>query len=150
MKRLFCLCLGLSLFLPSAVFAGGLEDFLGRVNIEARADLPGFSAKVSTQFGVPLPKVEAVLRGVPSPADAFMVFQLGQFAQTTPERVMGVYNTSSKKGWGAMAQELGIKPGSAEFKALKNGELYFTGAPAGKSSGRNKGKGKDGGKGHGH
>lgn len=150
MQRLVWFCLGLSLILPPTVFAGGLEDFLGRVNIEARADLPGFSAKVSTQFGVPVPKVEAVLKSVPNPADAFMVFQLGQFAQTTPERVMGVYNTSSKKGWGAMAQELGIKPGSAEFKALKNGELSFTGAPTGKSSGKNAGKGKNGSKGHGH
>lgn len=147
MKRLVWFCLCVSLCLPMAAFAGGLEDFLGKVNVQARADLPGFSAKISTQFGVPLPRVDAVVKAVADPADAFMVFHLGQVSNRSPETVMSVYNTSKKNGWGAMAQELGIKPGSAEFKALKAGELAFTGVPAGQSSGQGKGKGKEGGKG---
>jgi len=144
MKRFMLFALLLSLVSPLTAFAGGLENFLANVNVQARVDLPGFSAKISNQFGVPQVQVQAVLRTVHEPADAFMVFQLGQMTGRAPEQVMEVY--SSSKGWGAMAQELGIKPGSAEFHALKNGDLSFTGKPSGSNATSGPGKGK--GKGH--
>ena len=148
MKRLILICLSLSLLLPLTARAGGLEDFLANVNVQARVDLPGFSARVSTQFGVPLPQVQAVVQTVREPADAFMVFQLGQFSGKPPERVMDVYSKSKGKGWGVIAKELGIKPGSAEFHALKSGNLSFTGQPSGSDESPGKGKGKGKGKGH--
>jgi hypothetical protein len=144
MKRFMLFALLLSLVSPLTAFAGGLEDFLANVNVQARVDLPGFSAKISNQFGVPQVQVQAILGSVREPADAFMVFQLGQMTGRAPERVMEVY--SSKKGWGAMAQELGIKPGSADFHALKNGDLAFTGKASGHNGSSDKGNGK--GKGH--
>lgn len=151
MKRLLLLVVTAMLLSPAASFAGGLEDFLSRLNIEARADLPGFSAKISTQFGVPVPRVQAVIQSVQQPADAFMVFQLGQMSAQKPDTVLSVYKTSKKKGWGAMAKELGIKPGSPEFHALKSGDLVFNGNPASShdGAGPGRGKGKGHGKGHG-
>lgn len=146
MKRFIFFSLLLALLSPLAAFAGGLEDFLSKVNVQARVDLPGFSAQISNQFGVPLPQVQAIVQTVREPADAFMVFQLGQFSGRQPERVMDVYSRNRGKGWGVIAKELGIKPGSAEFHALKNGNLHFTGAPTG--SGDSPGKGKGKGKGH--
>ena len=154
MKRLTFLCLTLVLLSPLAALAGGLENFLSSVNVQARADLPGFSAKISTQFGVPIPRVQAVLQSVPEPADAFMVFQLGQFSGRPADEVLDVYGPNRKKGWGAIAKELGIKPGSAEFHALKSGDLSFTGEPGGRhgsgpgGKGKDKGPGKGKGKGH--
>ncbi len=147
MKRLILFFIALLLLAPLTAFAS-LDDFLANVNVQARADMPGFSAKISTQFGVPLPQVQAVVQTVRDPADAFMVFQLGQFAKVPTDRVMAVYKPSRKKGWGAIAKELGIKPGSAEFHALKNGDLHFTGIPAGSDDSPGKGKGKGHGKGH--
>lgn len=144
MKHFIFFALILSLLSPLPVFAGGLDDFLANVNVQARVSLPEFSANISAQFGVPQVQVQAVLQTVREPADAFMVFQLGQMTGRAPERVMEVY--SSKKGWGAMAQELGIKPGSAEFKALKNGDLHYSGKSAGNNGPAGSGKGK--GKGH--
>jgi hypothetical protein len=148
MKRLIFFTLILALLSPLAAFAGGLDDFLANVNIQARADLPGFSARISTQFGVPLTKVQAVVQTVREPADAFMVFQLGQFSGRQPERVMDVYSRGKGKGWGAIAKELGIKPGSAEFHALKNGNLSFSGKPSDTDNSPGKGSGKGHGKGH--
>jgi len=147
-KRFILFSLFLSLLSPLAAFAGGLEDFLSNINVQARVDLPGFSAKISTQFGVPLPQVQAVVQTVREPADAFMVFQLGQMARTQPERVLEVYTPNKKKGWGVIAKELGIKPGSAEFHALKSGNLSFTGQPSASDDAPGKGKGKGKGKGH--
>ena len=128
------------------VFAGGgLDGFLSNLNVQARADLPGFSAKISAQFGVPDVRVKAVLGTVKEPADAFMIFQLGQMSRQPTDRVLQVYQSGKGKGWGVMAKELGIKPGSPEFHALKNGDLHFGGAP---SEGPGHGKGKGKGKGH--
>lgn len=148
MKRFILFCLTLALLAPLSAFAGGLEDFLGSVNAQARVDLPGFSARVSTQFGAPLPQVQMVLGSVREPADAFMVFQLGQFSGRPPERVLDVYKSGKGKGWGNIAKQLGIKPGSAEFHALKRGDLHFTGMPTGSGDSSGKGKGKGHGKGH--
>jgi len=148
MRRLIFTCLAISLLSPMAAFAGGLDGFLANVNVQARADLPGFSARLSTQFGVPVPRVQAVIQAVPQPADAFMILQLGQMSGREPDRVLAVYGPNKKKGWGAIAKDLGIKPGSAEFHALKSGDLHFTGQPSGSGGGHGNGKGDKGG-GHG-
>lgn len=126
--------------------AGGLESFMSSLNVQARADLPGFSAKVSAQFGVPIGQVQAVIQTVNQPADAFMVFQLGQMSRKPADVVVQKYRVH-KGGWGKMAKSLGIKPGSAEFHALKRGDFALTGAPGGDDR-DNRGKGKGKGKGH--
>jgi len=77
MTRLIVGMLLLVLLGAPGLALASLDGFLNNVNIQARADLPGFSLKVSAQFGVPVPQVEAVLGRLATPADAFMVFQLG-------------------------------------------------------------------------
>ncbi|GAW67503.1 hypothetical protein GPEL0_01r3359 [Geoanaerobacter pelophilus] len=149
MKRLILICLSLVLLSPLSVLAGGLDSFLASLNVQARADLPGFSARIGAQFGVPVPQVQAVIRSVPEPADAFMIYELGRMSGRQPDQVMAVYQPNRNKGWGAIAKELGIKPGSREFHDLKAGNLSFSGHPeGGEGGGDGKGKGK-GHKGHG-
>jgi hypothetical protein len=138
----------LILFASTCLFAraaaGDLDGFLHDLNIQARLDGDGFSARVSAQFGVPEARVKVVLATVSEPADAFMVFQVGQMTQQPPEKVIEVYRAQKGKGWGVMAKELGIKPGSPEFHALKNGDFKLGGKPGAsdKAEGGGKGKGK--------
>jgi hypothetical protein len=139
-----------------------LDGFLSGLNNQARDDRNDYGVRLSVQFGVPLPQVHSLLGRVQSPADAFMCLQLGRMTNMPPERVFQSYSSNRGKGWGVIAQELGIKPGSAEFHALKRGDFSFTGQP-GTSSGNNankndngnngtdgngKGQGKGKGKGH--
>jgi hypothetical protein len=133
MLKIISLALSMCVCLAAAPARADLNSFLGSLNIEAQADLPGFQVKLGTQFGIPLPQVQTVVRTVEKPADAFMVLQLGQMASKPPEAVIQTYQAHRSKGWGAMAQELGIKPGSAEFHALKSGNLAFTGVRGGDS-----------------
>lgn len=140
--------IGMLLMITSAHAGGGLDSFLSNLNVRANVNLDNFSATVSTQFGIPEVKVRAVIGSVDSPADAFMVFQLGQWAGLPPDRVVEVYNTSKGKGWGVMAKQLGIKPGSAEFHRLKSGDLHYADSNAGYSS-EDHGHGHGKGKGHG-
>ncbi|GFO60485.1 hypothetical protein GMST_28100 [Geomonas silvestris] len=147
MKKLIGAIVVLVLCCASAFAQGGLDSFLKNLNIQARADLNGFSAKVGVQFGVPQAQVQAVIGTVREPADAFMVFQLGQLAHQPADSVVQVYQTNRGKGWGVIAKNLGIKPGSAEFHRLKRGDFALTGDPG---SADNPGKGHGKGKGKGH
>jgi hypothetical protein len=143
MVRILLAVLVLMLAALPGVAAASLDTFLSSVNVQARVDLPGFHATVSAQFGVPIPQVQAVLHTVGSPADAFMVFQLGQMSHRPPETVVQTYKTHKGKGWGVIAKELGIKPGSQEFHALKSGDLVYGGAPnEGHGKGKGNGKGR--------
>lgn len=114
-------------------------DFLQRVNVSAEADLPGFKARLSTEFGVPVPKVEMLLKTLPTPGDAYLCLRVGQTAQRPVDDVVSEYQKNRGKGWGVIAKNLGIKPGSREFHALKEGRFD---APSGKGGG-----GKDAAKG---
>lgn len=127
-----------------------LDGFLSNVNIQARADQNGFAAKLSTQFGIPGVQVRAVIGSVDEPADAFMIFKLGEMTNEPVDTVMQSYKANRGKGWGVIAKGLGIKPGSAQFHALKRGDFEFSGEPgrgAGKGKAKSKGKDKDKGKG---
>jgi len=150
MKKII-LPLFVSLCLFTRAAAGDLDGFLRNLNVEARADGDGFSARVSAQFGVPEARVKVVLGNVSEPADAFMVFQLGQMTGRSPDKVIEVYNAQKGKGWGVIAKELGIKPGSREFQALKNGDLHLGGKSGGaaKSGGSAKSGNDDSDKGKG-
>lgn len=145
MKRIVLSLLTLILFATPAI--AGLSDFLTSINVQARSDMKGFTARVSAQFGIPEAQVRTVISTVKEPADAFMVCQLGQWSRKPVETVMPVYQTNRGKGWGVIAKQLGIKPGSAEFHALKRGDLALTGTPGGKGDSDDQGPGK--GRGHG-
>ncbi len=139
------------LFLVSGlpgVARADLNVFLQNLNVQARTDMGKYSVQLSAQFGVPQAQVSAIIQRVDSPADAFMCLQLGQMTKKDPERVMQTYQSNKGKGWGAIAQQMGIKPGSPEFHALKRGDFALTGQPGG-GSGHGHGNGHGKGKGHG-
>ena len=149
MKKWIIAAMMLILLSSPAFAGGGLDGFMSNLNIQARADMNGFSAKVSAQFRVPLPKVQAIIRVVDTPADAFMCFQLGEMTKKPYDTVTQVYQKNRGQGWGVIAKRMGIKPGSAEFHALKRGDFVLSGEP-GSASGPGQGKGKGKGKGKGH
>jgi hypothetical protein len=142
MKRIVLTAVLCALSFAPAMAEEGLDVFLSDLNIRARADMGDFSATVSAQFGVPEAQVRVVLGTVNDPADAFMVFQIGLMSRHPYERVLQVYQGRKGKGWGVIAQELGIKPGSSEFHALKRGDFHY-GPEPGKGAGKGEGKGKD-------
>jgi len=136
---LFTICL--ALFISSPTLASSdLDSFIKHLNVEAQADLGAFKVRLSAQFGVPVPKVEAIMVSVETPGDAYMCFRVGQVAAKPVEVVMKEYQANKKKGWGVIAKNLGIKPGSKEFHALKEGNVNGGNASTGKGKGKGKGK----------
>jgi hypothetical protein len=125
-----------------------LAAFLHDVDARARQDMQAFHATVAAQFGVPEVQVRAVFGRIHDAADTFMVFQIGSMTQRPVNEVLPVYESHKGKGWGEIAKQLGIKPGSPEFHALKNGDLHYgADAAPGNSHGHGHGQGHGHGKG---
>lgn len=156
------LLIAAGLLVVSTIALADLNGFLSSVNKQALSDIKTFNNKLSSQFGVPVPDVDAILRSVPNPADAFMILHLSHLSHLAPQVVLQRYQRSKGKGWGSLARELGIKPGSPEFHALKRGNLSFTGLSGGsavgkgqdkhqgKNQGKNQGPDREKGQGKGH
>lgn len=139
------------LLLVSPVAVAGEFDWLKDLNTRAVEDIKSFHEKLTERFPTPpVPgsvSVDTVLKQVPHPADAYMLLRLGELSGRPMTRVMEQYRAHKNKGWGALAKSLGIKPGSAQFKALKQGGDFFLGSGAGTSAGKGHGHGKGKGKG---
>ena len=146
-KRLLTVAAFLLLTLSAS--AGTLDEFLGNLNVRAQTDLHSFAYQISSQFHVGQASVDVMLGKVQQPADAFMVYHLSQTCGRTPDEVYRTYQNRKGRGWGELAKELGIKPGSPEFHALKNGDLHLDGDPK-PDGGHGHGKGKSKGKKHGN
>jgi hypothetical protein len=143
--KLFIINVGvlIALFAFASVSLAGDFDWMKDFNIKAEADSSGFKTRLSTRFKIGNMEINAVLRKVDNSADAYMVLRLGEMSGKPIDNVITKYKSSKGKGWGLLAKSLGIKPGSAEFHALKRGDdLYNT-----KSIAHNKGKYKNKGKG---
>ncbi|MNK18556.1 hypothetical protein D3C87_367640 [compost metagenome] len=134
-----------------------LDASLKIVNTDANKDLAAFKLNLTKTFSVGLPEVESCFKVGMNAGDAYMAFQISNIVRRPIVDVITVYSKSKSKGWGAMAKELGIKPGSAEFHALKgkakekskgNGKSKSTGGGNGKEKSKGN-SGKSNGKGNG-
>ena len=137
-KMLFLILMVLLLVSSRAV--AGDFDWAKDFNIQAEADPSGIRARLATRFKIGDAEIEAVLSNVKKPADAYMVFRLGEMSKQSTSYVVEKYKAGKGKGWGALAKSLGIKPGSREFHALKRGHDLDDAKP--KSKDKAKGKGK--------
>ena len=131
----------LLVFLPSLAAAGDF-DWTRDFNIRAEADPSGFRAQMASRFKVGDAQITAVLGNVGKPADAYMVFRLGEMSAKPPEYVIEQYKSGKSRGWGEIAKSLGIKPGSREFHALKSGHDLYAASHTEKGKGKGKGQGK--------
>ena len=129
------------LLLATTSIAGDF-DWMKDFNIKAEADSSGFKARLSTRFKIGNTEINAVLSNVDNSADAYMVLRLGEMSGLPVEEVVKKHKSSKGKGWGSLAKSLGIKPGSKEFHALKNGDDLYGKELKIKAKGKDKGKSK--------
>ena len=145
------ICLVFFMLLLSGGFAhADLDLYLNDLNVSARSDLGGFRAELGMHFGASEPQLDLVFRSVHDPGDAVLCLWLGRHSRQPLDVVLNNYRRHKGKGWGALAQSLGIKPGSPEFKALKGGDLGWHYSGKGKHDGKSHyDEDHDHGKGHG-
>ncbi len=136
-------------FLLVSVAAASDFAWIHDFNLRAEADPFDFRARLAARFNIGGLEVNAVLNTVEKPADAYIVLRLGEICKRPSDYVLEKYRANKGKGWGVLAQSLGIKPGSSEFQALKRGSDLYKEGVGGKGKGEEKGKGKGEGKGKG-
>ncbi len=130
------------LVLSTAAVAAGDFDWTGDFNIRAEADPSGFKARLAARFKIGNTVINAVLNNVERPADAYIVLRLGEMSAKPTDYIIERYKSGKGKGWGALAQSLGIKPGSKEFHALKRGNDLYDDDKRGNGKSKAKGQGK--------
>jgi hypothetical protein len=121
--------------------AGGLESFLDEIEIRASKDMGSFRADLRLNFDVSDGTLDGLFEIMPKPSDVYMCLRVSEVAQQPIDRVVEEHQQHKGQGWGVIAKNLGIKPGSEEFHALKAGRLSSS-SGGGSSDSRNKGKNK--------
>ncbi|MES2557947.1 MAG: hypothetical protein V4604_17460 [Bacteroidota bacterium] len=112
-----------------------LDTQLKTINTEAKKDLEQFKTDVSKKYSTTIDKIEALIKLGMQAADIIMAHEVSAIVLRPVDDVVACYEKNKGKGWGVIAKEMGIKPGSAEFHKLK-------GNCKNKSNGKSKGKGK--------
>jgi len=133
-------------FFLSTAIAGDF-GWIKNLNIKAETDLSSYRLQLATRFRIGDAEVRAVIGNVDRPSDAYMVLRMGEMTHRPVKKVLQIYHQHKKRGWGAMAKQMGIKPGSKSFHALKRGhDLHHDGGHDRGDhmmKGNGKGKGKD-------
>jgi len=119
-----------------------LNKSLLTIDVDAKLDFGAFKVDLSGSYDITEKKIDylSVEIGM-SAGDIYLSLELAKITEKSIDQVVEVYQANKTKGWGVMAKELGIKPGSPEFHALK-GKAKDKGSK-GKDKGKGKGKGKN-------
>ena len=154
MKKIGLLSLAIIMF--STVFAQitfksgstQLDTDLNTINTSAKLDFGKFKTNIRLSYNTSENKINYMSTTIKmQPADIYMAFEISRISKRPIDDVIVVYKNNKSKGWGYMAKQLGIKPGSAEFHALKgdaSGKAKKNkGKGNGKGNSKNKGKGKN-------
>lgn len=98
-----------------------IEASLNEFNLTAKADLGAFSAEMSLDFGIPEAEVRAYVEYREfEPAEVYLALEIADIVVVEPALVFDKWEEDQTGGWGVVARDLGIKPGSPEFHELKN------------------------------
>ncbi|MDH5598788.1 MAG: hypothetical protein OEY34_06680 [Cyclobacteriaceae bacterium] len=142
------LSLALIIFSTSFVFSQyrtgdrDLDASLVQIDAEAKLNFTSFKLELSKTYGVPITKVNNLSVNVGlSAGEMYFAFELSRITRKSIDIVIDIYKKHKSSGWGVIAKELGIKPGSPEFHALKNNAK-------GKASKGNKGNSGNGNNGN--
>ena len=116
-----------------------LNKALVKIDADASVNFGAFKTDITGSYNISDQKLDyLVVKVGMTAADIYMTLEIAKISGVSIDRVVEHYQIGGNKGWGVIAKELGIKPGSAEFHALKgNGNK-------GNGNKVNKGKGKKG------
>jgi len=120
MKKLMVVSL---IWLASLSTPANAADFDWTVAFNAKYQLASdqFFDRMAVRFSMSNDGISAVVSASKDYADAYIIFRLAEISEKPVDRVMDLYQGRKGNGWGVLAKQLGIKPGSDAFKALKAG-----------------------------
>lgn len=115
-----------------------LDSQLKTINAEALKDWDKFKTDVSQKYNTTRDKIETLINLGMAASDIIMAHEVSAIVLRPVDDVVACYEKNKGKGWGVIAKEMGIKPGSPEFHKLKGN--CKNKSNNGKSKGKGKGK----------
>jgi len=103
-----------------------IDSYLVEVNTKAESDYDTFRDEMSESSGITAEEIDRYVKEENmEPAEVYYASVLATTTNRPVSEVVVLYR--EKKGWGAVAKELGIKPGTDQFHQLKSNTIKGTG-----------------------
>jgi hypothetical protein len=132
-----------------------MDSLAADVDRQAKEDTQGLHERLMSLPGAPSGDVKKALAAGVTLPHVYMMAHIAILSGMPFAAVEADYRKSRGKGWGVVAQNMGIKPGSKEFHALKQNLKGGTSkgkdhdSVSGSTQIHEQGQGKGSGKGHG-
>ena len=97
-----------------------LDSDLSSINADANLDFGAFKTNLTLSYDISEKKIDYLNISVKmEPAEIYFALELSKLSDRSINQVVEIYEVNKDKGWGFIAKQLGIKPGSPEFHNLK-------------------------------
>jgi len=97
-----------------------LDTDLETINAEANLNFGQFKTDLSIQYNIAKNKIEELKTKVGMTAgDIYIALEIAKITKKPIDEISTIYRNNKEKGWGVIAKEAGIKPGSKAFHELK-------------------------------
>jgi len=97
-----------------------LDENLSRINVNAKLDFGTFKSGLNLSYNISKKKIDYLSISLKmEPAEIYITLELSKLSGRSVDNVIEIYKVHKDKGWGYIAKQLGIKPGSPEFHKLK-------------------------------
>lgn len=107
-----------------------INNVISGINDRAKTDFDGFKKDMSQQFGISASDVDRYVKQDDiAPGDVYFGSVLARTSNKSISDVMNRYKNT--RGWGKLAKDLGIQPGSEQFHNLKKNALMHPGNNSG-------------------
>jgi len=142
-KLLIVLCLLFSSVISNAQISfntgnSKMDADLSNINLNAKLDFGAFKTNLNLTYNISEKKIDYLSISVKmEPAEIYLALELTKLSGKSIDDVVEIYKVHKEKGWGYIAKQIGIKPGSPEFHKLKENVKNKGSKGKGKS---NKGK----------
>ena len=152
MKTLFALTLSILTYSATAQISFNtgstqLDADLNEINASAELDFGAFKTDLSLTYDVSENKIEEMKASVGMVAgEIYLALEISNLSGISIDEIIALYSENKGKGWGYIAKQAGIKPGSDEFHQLKNNASDKKNKSKGNSQGKGNGKGNGKGK----
>ncbi len=126
MKNILVLLLSFTVYSVSAQisFKTGnvqLDTDLNSINTSASVNFGSFKADLCASYNISEKKVDFMrVNAGMEPGEIYFALEIAKMTNRPVDDIITIYEKDKEKGWGYIAKEAGIKPGSAEFHQLKN------------------------------
>ncbi|WP_157514505.1 hypothetical protein [Mangrovimonas sp. TPBH4] len=146
MKQLCMWMLAFTVFTASAQISFNtgniqLDSDLNTINARASADFGAFKTDMQLSYNVSEKSIDYMTGNLHMAfGEVYLALEIAKITRKPLKDVLVCYQSNKSKGWGYIAKQMGIKPGSAEFHQLKNSAKSKKGKGASKKKSKGKGE----------